>query len=117
MGYRACNSLYVAPAPLSAGGSSKMASKVRNRVRNVSPQFLQQCLGLLQVSRVKALGEPAVDRCQQRVGLSPLALLLPQAAQRGRRPQLPRLRLLAPSHRKGLLEAGLRLGRFWDGLA
>src|SRR2546428_341866 len=35
MGYRACNSLYVAPAPLSAGGSSKMASKVRNRVRNV----------------------------------------------------------------------------------
>src|SRR5439155_25061519 len=38
MGYRACNSLYVAPAPLSAGGSSKMASKVRNRVRNVSQQ-------------------------------------------------------------------------------
>src|SRR2546421_10537494 len=36
MGYRACNRLYVAPAPLSAGGSSKMASKVRNRVRNVS---------------------------------------------------------------------------------
>src|SRR5712691_1879465 len=35
MGYRACKSLYVAPAPLSAGGSSKMASKVRNRVRNV----------------------------------------------------------------------------------
>src|SRR4029453_7859883 len=35
MGYRACNSLYVAPAPLSAGGSSKMASKVRNRMRNV----------------------------------------------------------------------------------
>ena len=38
MGYRACKSLYVAPAPLSAGGSSKMASKVRNRVRNVSQQ-------------------------------------------------------------------------------
>ena len=36
MGYRACKSLYVAPAPLSAGGASKMASKVRNRVRNVS---------------------------------------------------------------------------------
>jgi DNA-binding MarR family transcriptional regulator len=27
MGYRACNSLYVAPAPLSAGGSSKMAEQ------------------------------------------------------------------------------------------
>ena len=39
MGYRACNSLYGAPAPLSAGGSSKMASKVRNRVRNVRPKL------------------------------------------------------------------------------
>ena len=36
MGYRACNSLYGAPAPLSAGGSSKMASKVRKGVRKVS---------------------------------------------------------------------------------
>ncbi len=44
MGYRACNSLYVAPAPLSAGGSSKMASKVRNRVRNVSLWCLYDCL-------------------------------------------------------------------------
>src|SRR5262245_52149112 len=35
MSYRAGNGLYIAPAPLS-GGSSKMASKVRNRVRNVS---------------------------------------------------------------------------------
>jgi len=34
MGYRAGNGLYIAPAPLS-GGSAKMASKVRNRVRNV----------------------------------------------------------------------------------
>src|SRR5207244_7123051 len=34
---------------------------------------------LLQVSRVKALGEPVVDLCQQLVGCLPLALLLPQA--------------------------------------
>src|SRR2546430_6735889 len=44
MGYRACNSLYVAPAPLSAGGSSKMASKVRNRVRNVRCNALAHTL-------------------------------------------------------------------------
>src|SRR5712691_2681507 len=57
MGYRACNSLYVAPAPLSAGGSSKMASKVRNRVRNVSakrtrhlPPRVCEC-GVLSASR------------------------------------------------------------------
>ena len=46
----------------------------------LSPEFLQQRLGLLQVGRVKALGEPAIDRCQQLVGFGPLALLLPQAS-------------------------------------
>ena len=44
MGYRACNSLYGAPAPLSAGGSSKMASAVRKRVRNVSRIILHCAL-------------------------------------------------------------------------
>ena len=46
-------------------------------------QRIQQCLRLLQISRVKALGEPAVDGCQQRVGFGALALLLPQARQAG----------------------------------
>ena len=32
----------------------------------ISRQLLQQCFGLLQIGGVKALGEPAVDRCQQR---------------------------------------------------
>ena len=45
----------------------------------LSPQLLQQRPGLLEVSSVKALGEPAVDRRQERVGLGPLALVLPQA--------------------------------------
>ena len=31
-------------------------------------QCVQQCLRLLQVSGVKALGEPAIDRRQQRMG-------------------------------------------------
>ena len=43
-------------------------------------EFLQQRLRLLEVGGVKALGEPAVDRCQQLTGLGALALLLPQAA-------------------------------------
>ena len=34
MGCGICNSLYIAPTPLSAGGSSKIASEVRKRVRN-----------------------------------------------------------------------------------
>ena len=37
----------------------------------LSPKFLQQGFGLLQVGRIKALGEPAVDRRQQLAGLRP----------------------------------------------
>jgi hypothetical protein len=44
-------------------------------------QFLQQLLGVLQVGRIKALGEPAVDRCQEIVSGFSLALLLPQATE------------------------------------
>ena len=44
-------------------------------------QRVQQCLRLLQVSGVKALGEPAVDRCEQLAGLGTLVLLLPQAGE------------------------------------
>ena len=35
MSYRACKERYIAPAPLSTRGSSKMASEGRKRVRNV----------------------------------------------------------------------------------
>ena len=51
----------------------------------LSRQLFQQCLGLLEVSCIKALGEPAIDRCQQRAGCGVLALLLPQARQAHRR--------------------------------
>ena len=40
----------------------------------------QQCLRLLQVSGVKALGEPAVDRGEEVIGFLAFALLLPQAS-------------------------------------
>jgi hypothetical protein len=46
-----------------------------------SGERLQQRLGLLQVGRVKAFGEPAVDRRQQRMGFALLTLLLPQASE------------------------------------
>src|SRR5213594_3518151 len=66
MGYRACNSLYVAPAPLSAGGSSKMASKVRNRVRNVRHECwdwaYQEGAHLTQLRRQASDGENDANR-------------------------------------------------------
>src|SRR5262245_43782047 len=46
-----------------------------------SCEFFQQCLGFLEISGVKALGEPVVDRRQQLVGFRPPVLLLPQARQ------------------------------------
>jgi hypothetical protein len=52
----------------------------------VSSQFLQQRLGLLQILRVKPLGEPVVDLGQQLVSFGPLALLLPQPTQTHHRP-------------------------------
>src|SRR6185503_8268231 len=75
-----------------------------------SGQRIEEGFGLLQVSGVKALREPAVGRRQQLAGLSALALLLPQTRQAHGGTQLPGLRLLAAGQDEGLLETGLRLG-------
>src|SRR5215475_1722648 len=71
-------------------------------------QRVQQCLRLLQVSGVKALGKPAVDRCQQIVGFLALALLLPQFGKAGGRTEFPRLCLLILGYHNSLMEAVLR---------
>ncbi len=54
-------------------------------------QCLKQSLGVLQIRRVKALGEPAVDGGEQIAGLVDLALFLPHAGQAGCGAQLQRL--------------------------
>ena len=41
-------------------------------------QLVEQGLGLLQIERIKALGEPAVDRSEKIAGLLPLALIAPE---------------------------------------
>jgi hypothetical protein len=43
----------------------------------LSLQFVEQRLGLLEISGIKALGEPAVDRREECVRFGPLALVLP----------------------------------------
>src|SRR5262249_9730366 len=50
---------------------------------------------------VKALGEPAIDWCQQLAGLDVLALLLPQARQAHGGAQFQRCRLLTAGHLEG----------------
>ncbi len=67
-------------------------------------RFLQQPLGLLQASSVKALGEPAIDRREQLAHFGPLALLLSQVTQAHGGAQLPGFGLLAVGNDQGLRE-------------
>src|SRR5262245_32274235 len=64
---------------------------------------VEQRLGLLQVRSLKALGEPAVDRCQQLASRHEPALLLPQASEAHGGPQFQRFGLLAAGDVEGPL--------------
>src|SRR5215831_18616783 len=83
--------------------------KLDIRYGAISRQLLQQRLSLLQVGRVKPLGEPAIHLRQQLPGFVALALLLPQSTQAHRRPQLQGLGLLAAGKSEGLMKTGLWL--------
>src|SRR5262249_38072324 len=72
-------------------------------------QLVEQRPGLLQVSGVKPLSEPAVDGRQQRVGLGALALALPQARQAHGGAQFQGFRLLTEREVEGLTETSLSL--------
>ena len=61
--------------------SEAKAEKAALLTASLLRQRLQERLGILQVSGVKALRKPAVDRGQEFVGLGPPALLLPQAGE------------------------------------
>ena len=72
-------------------------------------QRVQQCLRIFQVRRIKAFGEPPVDRCQEVMGFLALALLLPETRQAGGGPQLPGFGSLVAGQGQGLVEAGFGL--------
>ena len=71
-------------------------------------QRVQQRLRLLQVSGVKALGEPAVDWREEVMGFLVFALLLPETSETGRGAEFPGFCLLRTGYADGLLEAVLR---------
>jgi hypothetical protein len=60
------------PVPIDSG------SEQSQQRGSASGQLFQQGLGFLEVGGVNALGEPAVDRCEQVTGSGALALALPQ---------------------------------------
>ena len=69
-------------------------------------QRLQQRLGLLEVSGIKALGEPMVDWCQEVMGFLAFALLLPESSETGSGSEFPGFGLLVLGDADGVLEAG-----------
>src|SRR5262245_6680228 len=69
-------------------------------------QRVQQCLGLLQVSGVKALGEPVIHWGEQVMGLLAFALLLPEASETASSAEFPRFRRLILGYRHGVMETG-----------
>jgi hypothetical protein len=54
-----------------------------------SYQLVEQRLGVLQIGGIEALGEPAVNRGEQVVGLLPLASLGPEPGEAGRGAEFP----------------------------
>jgi hypothetical protein len=46
-------------------------------------QFIEQRLNLLQIERVEAFGEPAIDRSEKVAGLRPPALIAPEVISSG----------------------------------
>src|SRR5262245_33295334 len=81
-------------------GSTSVSTEVALRQR------VQQCLRFLQVSGIEALGEPAVDWCQEVMGFLVFALLLPESTEADCRPQLPGLGLLGARHHERLVKRG-----------
>ena len=73
--------------------------------------LIQQGLGLLQIERVEAFGEPAVDRSEKIVGLLPFSLIAPKPRHAHRRAQFPGLCLLRTRNRERPLEIRFRFRR------
>ena len=78
-------------------------------------QLVQQRLGLLQVRRIKSLGELAIDRDEKIVGLLSFALIALQPRHAHRRAQFPRLCLLLTRNRERTLEISLCFRRIQVG--
>src|SRR5271155_4477312 len=92
--------------PVSDSCAATKSRQFRNWLSGM--QLIQQRLRLLQIERVEAFGEPAVDRSEQFTSLLPFPLITPQPRRARRRAQFPGLRLLLPRDRKRALEIDLR---------
>src|SRR5215470_7188191 len=74
-----------------------------------SGEVVQQCPGLLEISRGKPFDEPAIDRCQKLAGFSALPLLLPEATQAQGSAEFWHLRVLPARQGQGVLKTAFCL--------
>src|SRR5262245_46595343 len=70
------------------------------------PQRVQQCLRLLQIRRIKPLGEPMVHGCKEVMGFLAFALLVPESSEASSGTEFPGFRRLVLGDADGMLEAG-----------
>ncbi len=88
-----------ADMPLTGKNSQNQTHEFSTEWVTGSCQFVQQSLGVFQVRRVKAFGEPMIDREQEVVRLTVLAIVKPQPGETRRRAQLKRFRILVARYR------------------
>jgi len=84
--------------------------RAREGSQIASLQLGQQGLGLLEISRVEAFAETAVDGFENISRLGALVLTPPEPREVGCRPKLERSRLLAACYSQSLVKQGLSLG-------
>src|SRR5437899_2809674 len=76
-------------------------------------KLVEQRLRVLQIARIKPLGEPAVDRSKKLVSFLPPALIAPEPCHTHRGAEFPGFRLLLTRHRQRAFEIALRFGGIW----
>ena len=74
-------------------------------------EWCEQRLGLFQIKRIEALGEPAVYRSEKIAGLIPLALIAPEPRHAHRGAKFPGFGLLLTCYRKSTIK--IRFCLFW----
>src|SRR5258708_37152039 len=70
-------------------GMARNSSSLYRAEPSSGAQCVEQGFGVLQIERVEALGEPAVDRGEKIAGLVPLSVTVPGTRHTPRRAQLP----------------------------
>src|SRR4029077_21024970 len=86
----------VPPRPLPDSCAATKSGQCRDCGSGI--QLIEQRLRFLQIERIEALGEPAVDRRDKITSLIPFALVTPQPRHAHRRTEFPGFGLLRASY-------------------